>query len=253
MVNVDFREKYRPRFFEEVVGNEIPKTAIINMIESNEIRRGIHFYGPYGTGKSTLARLTIKGLHCKNFSRDVCGKCVRCSSFEKNFLVSNDYFFHDCTKLTARNLEDILKGLWFGVQAFSTSPTKLQIHILDEFQRAKEPLQEKFLVPLDVHENILLIFCSTGQKIGQAFYQRTLSLPTSPPQIGQLLPLLEKICKAENIVVADSNALIEVARNAHQLPRECLGLLEKVHLMKEPLSTSLVRELCQGSNFTIVD
>ena len=253
MINVDFREKYRPRFFREVVGNEIPKKALISMIESNEIRRGIHFNGPAGSGKTTLARLFVKALHCKNFSGDVCGRCEKCKSFERNFPGSNDYSFHDCTQLTRRDLEDIRKSLDFGAQAILTSDTKLQIHIFDESQRATQPLQEKFLVPLETHKDILLIFCSIGAKVSQAFSQRTLYLPTSPPEIGQLVPLLQKICKAENIVVADSNALIEVARNAHRLPRECLSLLEKIHLIKESLSTDLVRKLCEDGKYTIVE
>lgn len=255
MINIDFREKYRPRTLKEVIGNEKPKKAIIKMAETGEVRRGIFFHGPVGTGKTTLARILVKALHCKHFTDDVCGKCASCLSFEKAFPGSNDYDYHDCSKMTGRNLDEILKSLGFdpGISTFSISRTKLHIHIFDEFYRAKEPLQDKFLIPLETHDNILLIFCSVEPTVSPALRRRTLNLPTSPPEIGQLVPWLEDICMAEKILIKDSNALRQVAESTHRLPGECLRILEQVYLEDEPLSTSIVREIAQNTKFTIVE
>jgi DNA polymerase III delta prime subunit len=257
MRNVDFREKYRPKALKEVIGNERPKRAIINMIKKGEIRKGVFFHGPVGTAKTTLARLLVKGLHCENFTDDVCGKCGSCISFEERFPESDHYGYHDCSKMSGKQLDEILKSLGYGfgpgILTFSTSTTRLHIHIFDEFHRAKEPLQDKFLIPLETCKDVLLIFCSIEPKVIPAFRRRTLSLETTPPEISQLLPWLGAICRAEKIPIKDGNALRQVAETAHRLPGDCVRILEQFYLEEEPLSTSLVMELGQDSKFTIVE
>jgi len=56
-------EKYRPDKLENFVGNENIKKYISKYLEQNDIQNLI-FYGPAGTGKTTLAKLIIKNLDC---------------------------------------------------------------------------------------------------------------------------------------------------------------------------------------------
>ena len=56
-------EKYRPSILKNYVGNENIKIAIAKYIEQNDIQNLI-FYGPAGTGKTTLAKLIVKNLDC---------------------------------------------------------------------------------------------------------------------------------------------------------------------------------------------
>ena len=56
-------EKYRPSKLENYVGNESIKKSIAQYLEQNDIQNLI-FYGPAGTGKTTLAKLCIKNLDC---------------------------------------------------------------------------------------------------------------------------------------------------------------------------------------------
>lgn len=251
----DFREKYRPKLFSEIVGNRRIIKILTNMLESGDIRRGIVFHGLPGSGKTTLAKLFVKGLHCQHFSGDVCGKCGNCESFDNNTSLGRDYSFHDCTKINKQNLEDLLTSLRNG---WPSPRIGLTIHILDEFQRTTENLQEKFLIPLEIHKDILLIFCLIEIKtLTEAFRQRVMVLKTSRPEIDELLPWLQRICTAEAITIKDNNALRQVALTAGQLPRECLSLLEKVFLLGEPLSTTLVRELArdlqEDQGYTLAD
>jgi len=262
---MDLQEEYRPKSFSQVVGNTIPIKILVNMIKKGRIPKGILFHGPQGSGKTTLARLIVKALHCRNFLYDVCGICENCLFFEKYTLSgtgyefhdyikignkasssdkipSVDYTHHDCSKITAKILDDIL--LSFRFPGFSS--TGLIIHILDEFQRASIPLQDKFLIPLEDYRNILLIFCLIDlDKIQEPFRQRVRVLKTTRPEIPELLPWMQKICTDKEIILKDSGALGQVATSADRLPRGCLSLLEKALLWDEPLSTDLVRELAK--------
>tara|TARA_B110000967_G_scaffold175889_1_gene188978 strand:+ start:5001 stop:5912 length:912 start_codon:yes stop_codon:yes gene_type:complete len=56
-------EKYRPTTLKNYVGNESIKKSISNYIEQNDIQNLI-FYGPAGTGKTTLAKLIVKNIDC---------------------------------------------------------------------------------------------------------------------------------------------------------------------------------------------
>jgi replication factor C small subunit len=56
-------EKYRPNKLENYVGNENIKKSISKYLEQNDIQNLI-FYGPAGTGKTTLAKLIVQNLDC---------------------------------------------------------------------------------------------------------------------------------------------------------------------------------------------
>jgi replication factor C small subunit len=56
-------ERYRPIKLENYVGNEHIKKTIKQYLGQNDIQNLI-FYGPAGTGKTTLAKLIVKNLDC---------------------------------------------------------------------------------------------------------------------------------------------------------------------------------------------
>ena len=57
-------EKYRPDTLENYVGNEHIKKTISQYLGQNDIQNLI-FYGPAGTGKTTLAKIIVKNLDCE--------------------------------------------------------------------------------------------------------------------------------------------------------------------------------------------
>ena len=56
-------EKYRPTALENYIGNEHLKDIMAKYIAENDIQNLI-FYGPAGTGKTTLAKLITKNIDC---------------------------------------------------------------------------------------------------------------------------------------------------------------------------------------------
>ena len=56
-------ERYRPTNIDNYVGNENIKSTIKDYISQNDIQN-LLFYGPSGTGKTTLAKLIAKNIDC---------------------------------------------------------------------------------------------------------------------------------------------------------------------------------------------
>lgn len=56
-------EKYRPDTLENYVGNEDVKSIIADYLSQNDIHHFL-FYGPAGTGKTTLAKIIVNNLDC---------------------------------------------------------------------------------------------------------------------------------------------------------------------------------------------
>ena len=67
--------KYRPSKFAEVVGQNHVLQSIKTILEKNISHQAYIFSGTRGVGKTTLARLIAKSLHCqeRNDSFEACG------------------------------------------------------------------------------------------------------------------------------------------------------------------------------------
>jgi replication factor C small subunit len=61
--NTLYVERFRPTTLETYVGNQNVKDTIQKYLEQNDIQNFI-FYGPPGSGKTTLAKIIVKNLDC---------------------------------------------------------------------------------------------------------------------------------------------------------------------------------------------
>src|SRR5438270_10724119 len=76
--------KWRPRVFEEIVGQPHVVTALVNALETKRLHHAYLFTGTRGTGKTTLARILSKALNCETngISAHPCGKCGACTEID---------------------------------------------------------------------------------------------------------------------------------------------------------------------------
>src|SRR5215469_17539630 len=73
--------RYRPKTFEELVGQTHIAHALSNAITSGRIGHAYLFTGARGVGKTSTARIYAKALNCIEGSTLIpCGECDSCKS-----------------------------------------------------------------------------------------------------------------------------------------------------------------------------
>jgi DNA polymerase-3 subunit gamma/tau len=72
--------KWRPRSFDELVGQEHVRRALTNALDSGRIHHAFLFTGTRGVGKTTIARIFAKSLNCELGVS--CGECAACRDID---------------------------------------------------------------------------------------------------------------------------------------------------------------------------
>ena len=73
--------KWRPKGFDEVVGQEPIVTTLRNALSADQVAHAYLFSGPRGTGKTTTARILAKAINCEDLnSGNPCNQCDNCNS-----------------------------------------------------------------------------------------------------------------------------------------------------------------------------
>src|SRR6187397_1855292 len=119
--------KWRPRAFEELVGQPHVVTALANALDSKRLHHAYLFTGTRGVGKTTLARILAKCLNCETgVTPQPCGKCSACLEIHAGRFV--DLLVVDAATNT---MVDEMRQL---LQTAQYAPTKARykVYVVDE-------------------------------------------------------------------------------------------------------------------------
>ena len=80
--------KWRPRTFEDMVGQEHVLQALIHALDNQRLHHAYLFTGTRGVGKTTIGRLLARCLNCETgVTATPCGTCSSCQEIQEGRFV----------------------------------------------------------------------------------------------------------------------------------------------------------------------
>ena len=218
--------KYRPKNFNELIGQDIAVETIKNSILSKNLPNAYLLSGIRGVGKTTTARLIAQAINCKkNFIQgEKCNPGEYCSCKEINEFKNLDVIEIDGAQHTG---VDSTKELIASCM-YAPTTVKYKVIIADEFQMLSKSSFAALLKTLEEPPpHLKFVFCTTEvKKIPITIISRCQRFDLHRVSIKDLLENLNKISKIENGKISEG-ALILIAKAAEGSVRDSLSLLDR--------------------------
>ena len=215
--------KWRPRRFEELVGQPHVVQALANLLKENRLHHAYLFTGTRGVGKTTVARLLAKALNCDTgIVAEPCGVCAACTAIDQGRFV--DLIEVDAA---SRTRVDDTRELLDNVQ-YAPTRGRFKVYLIDEVHMLSNHSFNALLKTLEEpppHVKFLLA-TTDPQKLPVTVLSRCLQFNLKRFTPAQIQAQLEKICTAEGIP-ADTVGLKAIARAADGSMRDALSLLDQ--------------------------
>jgi len=223
-------EKYRSQNLSTYVGNEQIKGTIAKYLEQNDIQNFI-FYGPAGTGKTTLAKLIVNNLNC-------------------------DYLYINASD--ERGIDTIRDK----VQGFSSvaSFKPLKVVILDEadFLTIQAQASLRNIIETFARTTRFILTCNYVERIIDPLQSRCQVLKIVPPSKQEIAYHIIDILKQENVGMgADDLKLVinqfypDVRKMLNSLQMSVVGdevVIDKSILVSSNYKNQVLMELCKPSS-----
>ncbi len=216
--------KYRPKTFDEVVGQEHITTTLVHQIESGSISHAYLFTGSRGTGKTSTAKIFAKAINClhpKNGSP--CGECEVCKALsQENNL--------DIVEIDAasNNRVDEVRDIREKVKFLPVS-AKYKVYIIDEVHMLTESAFNALLKTLEEPpSHIVFILATTDvQKLPTTIISRCMRFDFHLLSDVTLSEHLKHIFSLEKIEYED-DAITQIVKAAQGSVRDMLSIADGI-------------------------
>jgi len=190
-------EKYRPTNLDNYVGNESIKKSMANYIGQNDIQNLI-FYGPAGTGKTTLAKLIVKNIECDHI-----------------YINASD----------ERGIETIRDKVTGFASVMSFKPIKVVILDEADFLTIQAQASLRNVIETFSRTTRFILTCNFIERIIDPLQSRCQTLKIVPPSKLDIVKHLKKVTDKENIKV-HVNDLATVVNNNYPDVRKMLNTIQ---------------------------
>lgn len=215
--------KWRPRRFDELVGQKHVVRALANALDQQRLHHAYLFTGTRGVGKTTVARILARSLNCETgVTSTPCGRCTACTEIDEGRFV--DLIEVDAASRTG---VDDTRDLLENVQ-YAPTRGRYKVYLIDEVHMFSNSSFNALLKTLEEpppHVKFLLA-TTDPKKLPVTILSRCLQF-----NLRRLLPeeieaQLARITAAEG-VSAEAGALRLLATAADGSLRDALSLLDQ--------------------------
>ncbi len=215
--------KWRPKNFDEVVGQNHVVQTLANALDQERIHHAYLFTGTRGVGKTTIARIFAKCLNCeRGVSSAPCGKCTACQEIDQGRFL--DLIEVDAASRT--KVEDT-RELLDNVQ-YSPARGNFKVYLIDEVHMLSAHSFNALLKTLEEpppHVKFLLA-TTDSQKLPITVLSRCLQFNLKRLPNDAIAKQLESLMQEEAIDF-DKSALRSLAHAADGSMRDALSLLDQ--------------------------
>jgi len=228
---------HRPKRFKDVIGQKTEVDLLRTIIKDSWRPTAIIFQGPFGCGKTTLARLMARALLCeKKDEEEPCGKCISCKGMDED----NNLAYTE-VDAASQGLVDNIRQLK-DLISYQVVGSKLRLLCLDESHMLSVAAQNALLQTLEEGQDGVVFFFTTTEahKMLPTLRSRCVELKLRTLTAAEIAERLKAVCVKEKIEF-DEKALKIISTYVRGHMRDALVLVEQLAKLAPKVTEDVTR------------